>query len=65
MAQRIDAAVLRAAMEQAFAASDSSGAWNWKDAYEACEAATVLFLRKYGSALFRKNRFAHRRVLPH
>ncbi|AWC22380.1 hypothetical protein CO731_01838 [Aminobacter sp. MSH1] len=52
--QRIDAAILRAAMEEAFGASDTSGAWNWKAAYEACEVATVLFLRKYGKALFRK-----------
>jgi len=51
----VDTAVLRAAMEQAFGASDASGAWNWKDAYEACEAAKVLFLRKYGKALFRKS----------
>ncbi|MGS1094283.1 strawberry notch-like NTP hydrolase domain-containing protein [Aquamicrobium terrae] len=52
--QRIDAAILRAAMEEAFGASDTSGAWDWKAAYEACEVATVLFLRKYGKALFRK-----------
>ncbi|MBA3068065.1 MAG: strawberry notch family protein [Pseudomonadota bacterium] len=52
--QRIDAAILRAAMESAFGASDASGAWDWKTAYESCEAATVLFLRKYGKALFRK-----------
>ncbi|GGB12856.1 methylase [Brucella endophytica] len=52
--ERIDAAILRSAMEAAFGASDSAGAWNWKAAYEACEAATVLFLRKYGRALFRK-----------
>lgn len=52
--QRIDAATLRAAMEAAFCASDASGAWDWKTAYDACEAATVLFLRKYGKALFRK-----------
>ena len=52
--QRIDAAILRAAMEAAFGASDASGAWDWKTAYDACEAATVLFLRKYGKALFRK-----------
>ncbi len=52
--QRIDAATLRAAMESAFGASDATGAWDWKTAYEACEAATVLFLRKYGTALFRK-----------
>ena len=52
--QRVDAAALRGAMEAAFGASDATGAWTWKLAYDACEAATVLFLRKYGKALFRK-----------
>jgi len=52
--KRVDAAALRAAMETAFGASDSTGAWDWKTAYDACEAATVLFLRKYGRALFCK-----------
>ncbi|MGF7007349.1 strawberry notch-like NTP hydrolase domain-containing protein [Aminobacter sp. BE322] len=52
--QRIDNAGLRIAMETAFQASDTSGVWDWKTAYEACECATVLFLRKYGRALFRK-----------
>ncbi|SMH29767.1 strawberry notch family protein [Mesorhizobium australicum] len=52
--ERIDAPILRASMEAAFGASDAAGAWDWKQAYEACEAATVLFLRKYGKALFRK-----------
>ncbi|MGY3441304.1 strawberry notch-like NTP hydrolase domain-containing protein [Bradyrhizobium sp. USDA 4473] len=52
--QRIDAATLRVAMESAFGASDTSGAWDWKAAYDAGEVATVLFLRKYGKALFRK-----------
>ena len=52
--QRIDAAVLRSAMEAAFGASDASGAWNWKTAYDTCEAATVLFLRKYGKQILRK-----------
>ncbi|MFA6031389.1 MAG: strawberry notch family protein [Myxococcota bacterium] len=51
---RIDAQKLRAVMEAAFGASDAAGAWDWKQAYDACEAATVLFLRKYGKALFRK-----------
>lgn len=50
----IDAAILRSAMEGAFGASDTSGAWDWKTAYDACETATVLFLRKYGKPLFRK-----------
>ncbi|ABS65972.1 putative methylase/helicase [Xanthobacter versatilis] len=52
--RRIDAIILRAAMETAYGASDATGAWGWKAAYDACEAATVLFLRKYGKALFRK-----------
>jgi hypothetical protein len=52
--RRVDAAILRSAMEKAFGASDASGAWDWKTAYDACEAATVLFLRKYGKALLRK-----------
>ena len=52
--ERIDAAILRHAMESAFGASDATGLWDWKAAYEACEVATVLFLRKYGKALFRK-----------
>ncbi|WP_437441252.1 strawberry notch-like NTP hydrolase domain-containing protein [Sphingomonas morindae] len=52
--ERIDAVALRGAMEGAFGSSDATGAWDWKAAYEACEVATVLFLRKYGKALFRK-----------
>ncbi len=49
--RRIDAAALRTAMEAAFGASDATGAWDWKTAYDACEAATVLFLRKFGAAM--------------
>ena len=52
--RQIDATLLRTAMETAFGGSDSSGAWDWKTAYEATEAATVLFLRKYGRALHQK-----------
>nr|WP_246756377.1 strawberry notch family protein [Bradyrhizobium neotropicale] len=48
---RVDAGALRAAMESAFGATDGSGGWTWKMAYDACEAATVLFLRKYGQAM--------------
>jgi predicted RNA methylase len=47
----VDARRLRVAMEQAFGGSDAEGAWIWKDAYEACEAAQVLFLRKFGPAI--------------
>jgi predicted RNA methylase len=49
--RRIDAAVLRNAMQVAFGASDASGAWNWKIAYDACEAATALFLRRHGAGM--------------
>ena len=52
--RRVDAVVLREAMQTAFDASDATGAWDWKTAYDACEVATVLFLRKYGMALTRK-----------
>ena len=52
--ERIDAAILRRAMETAIGATDASGAWEWKLAYEACEVATALFLRKFGKPLFRK-----------
>ncbi|SDR63397.1 C-terminal domain on Strawberry notch homologue [Rhizobiales bacterium GAS113] len=47
----IDASALRAAMSQACGGSDAEGAWNWKAAYDVCEAAQVLFLRKFGPAM--------------
>jgi hypothetical protein len=50
----LDARTLREAMTSAFEASDQDGAWLWKDAYEASEAAAVLFLRRYGQSLLRK-----------
>ena len=49
--QAIDARLLRAAMEAACGGSDAEGRWGWKDAYEACEAAQVLFLSRFGPAL--------------
>ncbi|MGO9473576.1 MAG: strawberry notch-like NTP hydrolase domain-containing protein, partial [Rhodomicrobium sp.] len=50
----LDARLLREAMTASFEASDQDGAWVWKDAYEAAEAAAVLFLRKYGPGMLRK-----------
>jgi len=49
--RRIDAPTLRAAMERAFGGSDAAGAWDWKTAHDACEAATVLFIRKFGPVI--------------
>ena len=62
---QIDALRLRLEMERAFGGSDADGAWDWKLAYEAGEAALVLFLRKFGRALLarepaRKGRIARR-----
>ena len=50
----LDAPALRSAMTAAFGASDSQGGWVWKDAYEAAEAALVLFLQRYGRAMRRE-----------
>ena len=50
----LDAHSLREAMTAAFGASDAHGAWLWKDAYEAAEAALVLFLQRYGRAMRRE-----------
>jgi protein strawberry notch len=47
----IDTRALRSAMETAFCGSDAEGAWVWKEAYEACEAAQVMFLRKFAAAM--------------
>ena len=50
----VDACALRAAMEDAFRRLGQHRRIGvWKDAYDACEAAQVLFLRRYGSAIRR------------
>lgn len=43
--------LLRQPLESAFGGCDAEGFWNWKTAYEVCEAAQILFLRKYGPAM--------------
>ena len=55
----IDAAALRTAMEQAFGASDTSGSWIWKDAYEAAEVAQILMLARYGALMQRQAASPH------
>jgi len=49
----LDAATLRDAMTEAFGTSDAEGGWVWKDAYEAAEAACVLFVQRYGRGMRR------------
>ena len=50
----LSATVLRVALTRAFAATDAQGAWAWKDAYDAAEAAVVLFIKRYGTAMRRE-----------
>src|SRR5487761_1937158 len=54
--QRLDASCLRSAMEASFGGSDGAGLWDWKAAYEAVEAATILFLRKFGPGMRQRAR---------
>jgi len=49
----LDGSALRSAMERTFGGSDAAGLWDWKDAYEAVEAAQVLFLRQFGPSISR------------
>ncbi|KPF82181.1 hypothetical protein IP70_22140, partial [alpha proteobacterium AAP38] len=51
---RVDAVILRAAMEEAHGGSDAQGLWDWKSAYDACEAALVLFLDQHGPGMLRR-----------
>ena len=55
----LDAGTLRSAMTKAFGGSDATGAWVWKDAYEAAEAAVVLFVQRYGRAMRRRAGAGH------
>lgn len=42
----LDRRLVAAVMTTAFGASDADGAWAWRDAYDAIEAATVLQIRR-------------------
>ncbi|WP_454885420.1 strawberry notch-like NTP hydrolase domain-containing protein [Sphingomonas oryzagri] len=47
----VETPALREAMTVAFGGTDAEGLWDWKTAYDACEAAEILFLRRYGAAI--------------
>jgi len=51
----ISTAALRTAMTDSFGGTDAQGFWVWKDAYEALEAAQVLFLRRFGPAILSRS----------
>ncbi len=51
----IATADLRLAMTDSFGGTDAQGFWVWKDAYETLEAAQILFLRRFGSAILSRS----------
>ena len=62
--ERIDAVRLRRALQTAFGASDAEGGWDWKTAYEACEAAAIIFLAKFGPAMIKRSNGVPSAMLP-
>ncbi|TAM95515.1 MAG: methylase, partial [Rhizobiaceae bacterium] len=46
---------LRTAVTDSFGGTDAQGSWVWKDAYEALEAAQILFLRRFGAAILSRS----------
>ena len=47
----LSADLLRDAMTAPFGATDATGRWSWRDAYEASEAALILFLQRYAKPM--------------
>ncbi|MDH3662153.1 MAG: strawberry notch family protein, partial [Alphaproteobacteria bacterium] len=50
-AEHVGSETVRACMTEAYDGDDATGAWIWRQAYDAVEAAVVLFLRRYGRAM--------------
>ncbi len=51
----VESAYLRDVMTVAFGGTDAEGAWDWKSAYDACEVAQILFLRRFGPAILSRS----------
>lgn len=49
----LDRRLVSEVMTNAFGASDAEGGWNWRDAYDAIEAATVLQIRRLAPQIAR------------
>ncbi len=49
----LDRRLVAEVMTTAFGASDAEGGWNWRDAYDAIEAATVLQIRRLAPQVLR------------
>ncbi|PZR35481.1 bifunctional class I SAM-dependent methyltransferase/DEAD/DEAH box helicase [Caulobacter segnis] len=51
--RRLDRKLLASVMTLTFGASDAEGAWSWRDAYDACEVALVLQVRRLAAQVAR------------
>lgn len=51
----ITASALGTVTAECFGGTDAEGFWIWKDAYEALEAAQILFIRKFGPAILSRS----------
>src|SRR5690606_18180695 len=49
----LDRRLVAGVMTTAFGATDADGAWSWRDAYDAIEAATVLQIRRLSPQIAR------------
>lgn len=53
--ETVTTAGLRTIMTESFGGSDAQGFWVWKQAYEALEAAQILFVQKFGPAILSRS----------
>jgi hypothetical protein len=49
----LDRRLVSGVLTMAFGASDAEGAWSWRDAYDACEAALVIQVRRMAAQVAR------------
>ncbi|MBE0703104.1 MAG: methylase/helicase, partial [Afipia sp.] len=53
--ETVTTAGLRTIMTESFGGSDAQGFWIWKQAYEALEAAQILFVQKFGTTMLSRS----------
>ncbi len=55
--------LLQHIMNESFGGSNAEGFWDWRHAYDCCESAAVLFIRKFWPALLRRANGDHTAML--
>ena len=55
--------LLQHIMNESFGGSNAEGFWDWRQAYDCCESAAVLFIRKFWPALLRRANGDHTAML--